>query len=314
MPDRAFSTGYRFGFNGMEKDDEVKGAGNSLDFGARVYDSRLGRWLSLDPLQDKYPDLSPYNFCRNNPAVFIDPDGRKIFIYYNTGEKDDDGKEIIKAYEYGSGIKPPKVKFVKQTIRTLNKIVHRGYDKKEIIKTLAKDEDYHVAISQDDDPFSSAAIVEVGSAKIVAMNGQPLENIDEMKREMPDVISWGTDKGLISPDGKETQSAANGLLHELAHKYYSAYDPEGKLKDSGNDGFYEKQSIEVGEFHTYADKWIIENVETGFKGEWKRKNHSEGFFLKTQGGPMSKRGTEYGRWGKVGAVKDLKNGNAIKND
>lgn len=37
----------------MEKDNEVKGSGNSLDFGARIYDSRLGKWLSTDPLQTK---------------------------------------------------------------------------------------------------------------------------------------------------------------------------------------------------------------------------------------------------------------------
>ena len=49
---------YRFSFNGKEKDDEVKGIGNSLDFGARIYDSRLGRWMSLDPMQSKYPSLS----------------------------------------------------------------------------------------------------------------------------------------------------------------------------------------------------------------------------------------------------------------
>jgi RHS repeat-associated protein len=67
---------YRFGFNGMHKDNEVKGVGNSLDFGARVYDSRLGRWLSLDPLQAKYPSLSPYNFSVNCPIMFNDPDGR----------------------------------------------------------------------------------------------------------------------------------------------------------------------------------------------------------------------------------------------
>jgi RHS repeat-associated protein len=71
---------YRFGFNGMHKDDEVKGSGNSLDFGARVYDSRLGRWLSLDPLQAKYPSLNPYNFCANTPICAKDPDGRLIFF------------------------------------------------------------------------------------------------------------------------------------------------------------------------------------------------------------------------------------------
>jgi RHS repeat-associated protein len=67
---------FRFGFNGKEKDDEVKGSGNSIDFGARIYDSRLGRWLSLDPLQKKYPNLSPYNCVENNPIYFGDKSGK----------------------------------------------------------------------------------------------------------------------------------------------------------------------------------------------------------------------------------------------
>lgn len=77
MPGRSFSSSdYRYGFNGMEKDGEIKGEGNSYDFGARIYDPRIGRWLSLDPLMKKYPDLSPYNFTRNSPILFIDKDGR----------------------------------------------------------------------------------------------------------------------------------------------------------------------------------------------------------------------------------------------
>jgi RHS repeat-associated protein len=59
-----------FGFNGKEKDDELKGEGNSLDFGGRIYDSRLGRWLSLDPTEAKYPGLSPYVFSYNSPLIF----------------------------------------------------------------------------------------------------------------------------------------------------------------------------------------------------------------------------------------------------
>jgi RHS repeat-associated protein len=73
---------YMYGFNGKEKDNEIKGTGNSLDFGARVYDSRLGRWLSLDPLQAKYPNLSAYNFVANSPLQAVDPDG-KIIIFVN---------------------------------------------------------------------------------------------------------------------------------------------------------------------------------------------------------------------------------------
>ncbi len=79
MYGRRFNYGIcRYGFNGKEKDDDVKGVGNSLDFGARIYDTRLGRWLSLDPLQAKYPELSPYNFVANNPIIYVDPDGKDI--------------------------------------------------------------------------------------------------------------------------------------------------------------------------------------------------------------------------------------------
>ena len=73
--------GVRYGFNGMEKDDEIKGVGNSLDFGARIYDSRLGRWLSIDPLAAKYPDTSPYAGMANSPISIIDIDGRENIIY-----------------------------------------------------------------------------------------------------------------------------------------------------------------------------------------------------------------------------------------
>jgi RHS repeat-associated protein len=46
---------YRYGFNGKENDNEVKGDGNQVDFGARIYDPRVGRFLSGDPLAGKFP-------------------------------------------------------------------------------------------------------------------------------------------------------------------------------------------------------------------------------------------------------------------
>jgi RHS repeat-associated protein len=80
MPGRSYTapnqTAYRFGFNGKENDNEVKGNGNSIDFGARMYDSRLGRWLSVDPLAHQFPHQSPYSAMDNNPINIIDPTGQ----------------------------------------------------------------------------------------------------------------------------------------------------------------------------------------------------------------------------------------------
>lgn len=68
---------YRYGYNGKEKDDELKGEGNSYDYGARLYDSRVARFLSTDPLQSKFSDRSPYAYANNNPIIYIDKDGKK---------------------------------------------------------------------------------------------------------------------------------------------------------------------------------------------------------------------------------------------
>src|SRR5690625_3213593 len=75
---------YRFGFNGMLKDNEWAGMGTHLDFGARIYDSRVGRWLSVDPLASKYPGISTYAFVANSPMMFVDPDGREIIPVHGT--------------------------------------------------------------------------------------------------------------------------------------------------------------------------------------------------------------------------------------
>jgi RHS repeat-associated protein len=66
---------YRFGFNGKENDDDVKGEGNQQDYGMRIYDPRVGRFLSVDPITNKYPELTPYQFASNTPIQAIDLDG-----------------------------------------------------------------------------------------------------------------------------------------------------------------------------------------------------------------------------------------------
>ncbi|WP_296684049.1 RHS repeat-associated core domain-containing protein [Flavobacterium sp.] len=67
--------GYRFGYQGSEKDNEFKGDGNSYTTEFRQLDPRLGRWLSLDKLISKYPEFSPFSTFNNNPIYFTDASG-----------------------------------------------------------------------------------------------------------------------------------------------------------------------------------------------------------------------------------------------
>jgi RHS repeat-associated protein len=76
IKERAYSSdSYRFGFNGMEKVDEVSGEANNLDFGARIYDSRLGRFFSADPRGAEHFWHSSYSFAANSPIYYIDNNG-----------------------------------------------------------------------------------------------------------------------------------------------------------------------------------------------------------------------------------------------
>jgi RHS repeat-associated protein len=72
---------YRFGFNGKENDNEVKGVGDQQDYGMRVYDPRVGRFLSVDPLTSKYSDLTDYQFASNSPVANVDLDGKESKYY-----------------------------------------------------------------------------------------------------------------------------------------------------------------------------------------------------------------------------------------
>ncbi|HPQ09149.1 MAG TPA: hypothetical protein PK995_07970 [Bacteroidia bacterium] len=69
---------YRYGFNNKENDNEIYGNGNAINFGDRIYNSRLGVWWGVDAKYYKYPMMSLYVFAGDNPIIFVDRDGREI--------------------------------------------------------------------------------------------------------------------------------------------------------------------------------------------------------------------------------------------
>jgi RHS repeat-associated protein len=94
--------GYRYGFNGKENDNEAKGEGNQQDYGMRIYDPRLGRFLSVDPLTQSYPWYTPYQFAGNKPIRYIDLDGAEEWdIVKNWINNSVDMAYVPKSYTVG---------------------------------------------------------------------------------------------------------------------------------------------------------------------------------------------------------------------
>lgn len=125
-------------FNAKEFDEET----GMYYYGARYYEPRLSLWMSTDPMEEKYPDISSYTYCHNNPITLIDPNG--MTDYYNLNGKlvrnVDDGKtdrimllinskkddKVNAAIEQGTFIKVPSNKVVDKMEEAYNLTENTG--------------------------------------------------------------------------------------------------------------------------------------------------------------------------------------------
>jgi RHS repeat-associated protein len=222
MPGREFSQEeYRYGFNGMEKDDEWKGEGNSYNFGARMYDSRIGRWLSVDAHASSYPSLSPYVYGGDNPILFLDPDGNDIYIYLSIG----------KFVRYHPMMQlPSDDKFAGRMIQALNTIYSTPIGK-EVIDALNSDYDQIVDIKPINKGDLRSAISLTGFSmqnperendfKELEFSGnlegaaKLLDNTMMFAISMP-IVKWmGSSSKLDGVQGSDVTV----LAHELWHAY-----------------------------------------------------------------------------------------------
>jgi len=105
MPGRGESSeAYRYGFNGKEKDDKGEfGSITNLDFGARIYNPAIGRWLSLDPDMKELASHSPYSFVLNSPLKLKDPDGKYPIITIKPNENGKGGTITLAATVFVTG-------------------------------------------------------------------------------------------------------------------------------------------------------------------------------------------------------------------
>ena len=173
--------GVRYTFSAKEKDSET---GLSY-FGSRYYSSDLSVWLSVDPMSDKYPSLSPYSYCANNPVKVVDPNGEE----WETLEDANFANKLIKKAERLIQKAENKIaKFQNQIDRyteegntndiTNKQLLIEGYKRKvsylqEGVDNLidmgnTTEHKFHFSIS--DNTTSSVTQRETGNSKIIDIN------------------------------------------------------------------------------------------------------------------------------------------------
>ena len=116
----------RYRYNG--KEEQTTFGTPYSDYGARQYSSASGRWLTVDPLAEKYYGISPYAFCGNNPVNFVDPDGE------SWGKAAKVVKKVYKAAKAGNkvsvkGILKSEALDIADNVRTLFDSDASGFEK-----------------------------------------------------------------------------------------------------------------------------------------------------------------------------------------
>lgn len=227
-------------FTGKERDSE-----SGLDyFGARYYNSEIGRWVSGDPLSGKYPNLSPYNYAANNPILLVDPNGKEIVI---AGSKEfqqkvrDDLQKLtndkltlkdgtIYIAKLGTENSGNDFKVGTNLIRSLNK---KGVDEHTFIITEGEN---NITLSLSND----ASVEGVGSDAEIIYN--------------PDKTEGG-----IDINGSTTRPPEIGLGHELFH---AADANEGKRNTATATDVYDPDPANFGGKVSVGEKKTRYNENT----------------------------------------------------
>ena len=229
MPGRSFSSNqYRFGFNGMEKDDELKGNGNSYTTEFRQYDSRIGRWLSQDPVTHEFQ--SPYCAFDNNPICLVDPMGSNSNL---PDKKVTETSSTTRTYD-GNG---------KHTITTTNTVtttwttfVYDSYNR--IIESR---------IEKETETTTYQTVVE----PLIDENG-------DFVRDEDNNIIIGVVSSTVKEDYDYSRDATYYGYGFLGGRYITGISDYGSFSEEG-----ESQNIDLS-FQDYrtqtASRWVMQNM------------------------------------------------------
>ncbi len=187
----------QYKYNGKELNEEL--GLNWYDYGARNYQADLGRWFNVDPLAEKYFNVSSYNYCVNNPIVFVDPKGEEIWIYYD----DENGNKQKLQYIQGMNYEGNN-SFVSTAVKALNQMNSTDIGR-EVLGEL----------------ISSENRFDFKNEVPVDKNGNPINDVlafDKNKGGGGTIKAGALMSGKLQ-EGQKLETTAHELYHGYQHEY-----------------------------------------------------------------------------------------------
>ena len=221
----------RFRFTGKERDAET-----GYDyFGARYYSSSLGIWLSVDPMSDKYPSLSPYVYCADNPMRLVDPKGEEIDL---SRLKEKQQNRLVNSLSFITGLT------LSIDANGFLRYAEPTGDEKGSASARA---DLIFAINLKDEEGNPAIIVMI----YYKSEGVQLETGEKVIR---------LSNSLDENEDNSTNGLGMVFMHELGHAAFGDEDPKNKTTEAsyvkmGDFGWVPKRGAELGEAVTRVNNY-----------------------------------------------------------
>jgi RHS repeat-associated protein len=246
MPGRqGQATAYRYGFNGKEKDPEGMGGGQTTyDYGFRIYNPAIGRFLSVDPLAAKFPWYTPYQFAGNRPIAAVDIDGLEDAFYLSVTYTDGSQGPLIQIFSEDSDFEMFKRQFAHDL----------GIEVTDFPSSGIVDIHY---ISQYEGP-SKPIVTFTPNVFIDGRNGWDkfTQRLDRMMMDFTSYASTFSDPNNGYEFRHAIQSADISVNVQIQFAQYTLSGNIGIFSTSENTfGFYGKMDYEVGQGLQFRSLW-----------------------------------------------------------